>query len=108
MDPFRNDQTVDRRRRLLVGGATGALPLTAGLPRVQSDNEKTPASPSVKETISFAPLKHFDIGVLNVAYVEAGLVDGPPVFFCTAGPTTSTARRRESRKLERRPRKKAR
>ena len=40
---------------------------------------------------SFGPLKQIDAGVLNVGYAEAGPADGPPSFFCTAGPTTFTA-----------------
>ena len=38
-----------------------------------------------------APVKQIDAGVLNVGYAEAGPADGPRVFCCTAGPTTSTA-----------------
>ena len=40
---------------------------------------------------SLGPLKQIDAGVLNVGYAEAGPADGPRSFFCTAGPTTSTA-----------------
>jgi pimeloyl-ACP methyl ester carboxylesterase len=82
MDRSRTDQTIDRQRRLLVGGAAaviaGVIPFIAVSARAQSVIGTTTATPPLN-AISFAPLKRVYAGVLNIAYAEAGPADGPPV-----------------------------
>ena len=59
-----------------------------------------PAKPAADN--SFGRIKQIDAGLLNVAYAEAGPVEVPRSFFCTAGPMTFTALPR-SRRCWRRP-----
>jgi pimeloyl-ACP methyl ester carboxylesterase len=66
------------RRSLLAGAAMAAVAAQFGV--LPSAN----AQPGVQ--VPFGPLKHVDAGLLNVAYAEAGSVDGPPVILLHGWP----------------------
>lgn len=86
-----------RSRRHFLGAATAAvaaaeLGLTA--PAQGRSGEEKPEVPPTAEpgaNKSFSSLKQKAAGVLNVGYAEAAPRTDAPSFFCTAGPTTSTA-----------------
>src|SRR5262245_36758985 len=91
---IRIEQTeqIDRQRRGLLSAAAGAvvaipLGLTA-LAQAQSGLAKAASLPAVKPgtNTTFAPLKHVDAGVLNVAYAEAGPANGPVVILLHGWP----------------------
>ena len=64
--------SLDRGRRLLLGAALSGV---ATAVFAQSGPAVRPARAAPSERM--APLKHIDAGVLNIAYYEAGPVDGP-------------------------------
>jgi pimeloyl-ACP methyl ester carboxylesterase len=66
--------SVDRRRRLLLGAALSGL---AGQALAQGTLPASP--PRAPSSARLEPLRHVDAGVLNVAYYEAGPADGPAV-----------------------------
>ena len=71
-----NDRTDMRRRGLLRGAVAGAsiagLSLAVGGSVASAKGFASPA-------LALAHLKNVDAGVLNIAYYEAGLADGPAV-----------------------------
>jgi hypothetical protein len=93
MDTIKPSDKIDHRRRRFFGTAgmtiAAAQFAITGAAKAQPGETK-PAVPATRpETnTSFAALKQIDAGLLNVGYAEAGPADGPPSFFCTAGPTT--------------------
>src|SRR5258708_39360897 len=64
--------SVNRRRRLLLGAALSGIP---GRAFAQADAPVRPAPPPSLRRM--APLKHVGAGVLNTAYYEEGPTDGP-------------------------------
>ena len=76
MHKMRTLETIDHRRRLIVGAA--AITLAAvelGMSR------RAQAAQS-----SFGALKDIDAGVLKVGYAETGPADGPPVILLHGWP----------------------
>lgn len=69
-------ETIDRRRRYVIGAAATALAF-AGL----GGSKLAKAA-----TVSFGPLKEVDVGVLRVGYAEEGPADGPPVILLHGWP----------------------
>jgi len=63
---------VDRRRRLLLGAALSGV--TAKVFAQDATPARTVRAPSSQR---LEPLRHADAGVLDIAYYEAGPVDGP-------------------------------
>jgi pimeloyl-ACP methyl ester carboxylesterase len=66
--------SVDRRRRLVLGAALSGL---AGRALAQATPSASP--PRAPSSARLQPLRHVDAGVLNVAYYEEGPTDGPAV-----------------------------
>ena len=64
--------SVDRRRRLLLGAALSGV---AG--RALRPGRRAGASGRAPSSRRMEPLKHVDAGVLNIAYYEEGPADGP-------------------------------
>ena len=64
--------SVDRRRRLLLGAALSGV---ASRAFAQADAPARPVRAPPSERME--PLKHVDAGVLNIAYYEEGPADGP-------------------------------
>src|SRR5947199_4886608 len=64
--------SVDRRRRLILGAALSGVAAKAFA-------QAGPAAPSLRAPSStrLEPLRHVDAGVLNIAYYETGPADGP-------------------------------
>ncbi len=64
--------SVDRRRRLILGAALSGVAAKAFA-------QAGPSAPPVRTPPSsrLEPLRHVDAGVLNIAYYEAGPADGP-------------------------------
>jgi pimeloyl-ACP methyl ester carboxylesterase len=73
------------RRRFFGVAATGIAVAKFGL--LGSANAQA-VEPKATQTVgaSFGPLKQIDAGLLNVGYVEAGLVDGPVVILLHGWP----------------------
>lgn len=83
---------IDEHRRLIVGvAALGAVsaPLavlsSASARALAGAASMTPGSASAAST-PLGPLKHVRAGVLDVAYVDSGPADGPPVFLLHGWP----------------------
>jgi pimeloyl-ACP methyl ester carboxylesterase len=84
-----NLERIDlHRRHLLTGAAVTAA--AAGFGTLTSANAQSakPTLAPVKPgtNVSFGPLKQVNAGVLNIAYAEAGPVDGPPVILLHGWP----------------------
>ena len=76
MDKTKAPETIDYRRRLIVGAsAITFAAIELGMNR--------PARAAVN---SFGALKQINAGVLNVGYAEAGPADGPPVILLHGWP----------------------
>jgi pimeloyl-ACP methyl ester carboxylesterase len=91
MNADRAADQIDRCRRYFVGAAALAAAsrfAIIGVAKAQSGTTTQAKLPAVKPgaNTSFAPLKQIDAGVLNVAYAEAGLPDGPPVILLHGWP----------------------
>ena len=82
-------EVIDRDRRRFIGtAAAGAAAVQLGL---LTSAEAQPAKPKLLDTkpgthASFGSLKQIDAGVLNVGYVDAGPVSGPPVLLLHGWP----------------------
>jgi pimeloyl-ACP methyl ester carboxylesterase len=72
----RTRETIDQRRRLLVGAAAMTLAVI----------ELAVANPVRAAQNAFGPIKQIDAGVLNIGYAEAGPADGPPVILLHGWP----------------------
>ncbi|MFT4116937.1 alpha/beta fold hydrolase [Bradyrhizobium sp.] len=85
-------QEIDHDRRRFLGSAVlgvAAAPLVLGSPAfAQSGARPATGLPAIKPgaTVSFAPLKQIDAGVLNVGYAEAGSADAPVVILLHGWP----------------------
>jgi pimeloyl-ACP methyl ester carboxylesterase len=76
MDRTRTFETIDHRRRLIVGAAAMTVAaIELGMNR-----------PVRAAQTSFGALKEIDAGVLKVGYAEAGPADGPPVILLHGWP----------------------
>jgi pimeloyl-ACP methyl ester carboxylesterase len=75
MDPKETDDGVDRERRWLCGSAAAAVAA------VQTGLLSMPSAAAGAQ-----PVKRISAGVLDVAYAEAGPVDGPPVILLHGWP----------------------
>ena len=80
---------IDHNRRRLLGASAIAIAAAQFglLAPAEAQSAKT-ALPDIRPgtNVSFAPLKHIDAGVLNVAYAEAGPADGAPVILLHGWP----------------------
>jgi pimeloyl-ACP methyl ester carboxylesterase len=89
MDALRTEQRVNLFRRRLIGTAAmtaAAVPLgLLATEKAYATQALVPAVAAVAN-ISFAPLRHVRAGLLDVAYAEAGPVDGPPVILLHGWP----------------------
>ncbi len=76
------------RRHLLTGAALAAAAAQLGMPPSAHAQSAKATLPLIKlgTHTSLGPLKQIDAGVLNVAYAEAGPVDGPPVILLHGWP----------------------
>ena len=94
MDKISTTETIDNRRRRLVGAAAltvaaaefgmiGSTAAEAG--KAKPTAMRATTRPPTTHT-SFGPLKQIDAGVLNVGYAEAGPADGPPVILLHGWP----------------------
>jgi len=72
----RTRETIDQRRRLLVGAA--AITFAAA--------ELGTRKPAKAAANSFGAIKQIDAGVLNIGYAEEGPADGPPVILLHGWP----------------------
>ena len=73
------DDLINKQRRGFLGVAASTLALAQfGLAGVADAASVKPAA-SIETLAGFGALQHVDAGVLNVAYVDAGPADGPPV-----------------------------
>jgi pimeloyl-ACP methyl ester carboxylesterase len=84
-------EEINPDRRRFVGTATAALTAAQfGLAAAAQAQPRiaTPTKTAGKAGThtSFGPLKNVNAGVLNIAYVEAGPVDGPPVLLLHGWP----------------------
>ena len=85
-------EVINRRRRYFFGAAAataaaaqlGIMDSVNAQPGPTRQAQEAPLNPGANK--SFAPLKHIDAGVLNVAYAEAGPPDGPPVILLHGWP----------------------
>ena len=89
MDTLRTTENIDRdRRRFFSAAAMTAAAAQFGMlasANAQPAQAKLPAIKPGTHT-SLGPLKQIDAGVLNIAYVEAGPADGPPVILLHGWP----------------------
>lgn len=89
MDTQKQSESIDQRRRFLVGGAA-VIPAAALLgiapPAGAQTGRVNPTAVKLSTNSSLGPLKCIDAGVLNVAYAEAGPSEGPPVILLHGWP----------------------
>jgi len=82
-----NFEKIDHHRRNLLGAV--AITAAAAQFGMLVSAGAQPAKPTLIKSntnASFAPLKHIDAGLLNIAYAEAGPADGPPVILLHGWP----------------------
>jgi pimeloyl-ACP methyl ester carboxylesterase len=89
MDTLRTTENIDQDRRRFFGAA--AMTAAAAQFGMLASANAQPAQaklPAIKPGThtSLGPLKQIDAGVLNIAYVEAGPADGPPVILLHGWP----------------------
>jgi pimeloyl-ACP methyl ester carboxylesterase len=88
MDTTLAPETIDRRRRSIMGAAT----ITIAAAQLGLDVPARAASGGADQTIAlqpiqkFATLKQIDTGILSVGYAEAGPADGAPVILLHGWP----------------------
>jgi len=81
MDKTNTPETIDHRRRRVIGAAAIAIAAV----------ELGIARPAKAAQNSFGALQQVNAGVLNIGYAEEGPADGPPVILCMVGLMTSIA-----------------
>ena len=80
------DDLINKQRRGFLGMAASTLALAQiGLAGIADAAPEKPAA-STGTPAGFGALQHVDAGVLNVAYVDAGPADGPPVILLHGWP----------------------
>jgi pimeloyl-ACP methyl ester carboxylesterase len=82
MSRTESPETVDRRRRQVIGAAAisfAAIELGINVPA------RAAPAPQASQN-SFDPLKQIDAGILSVGYAEVGPTDGPPVILLHGWP----------------------
>lgn len=86
MDTLLASETIDYRRRSIIGAA--AIMAAADTSMTVPATAASPANraAAVSPQISFATLKQIDAGVLNVGYAESGPADGAPVILLHGWP----------------------
>src|SRR5688572_10400221 len=82
-------EKIDHHRRHLLGAASltaAAAQLGMLAPGNAQSTKATLPLTKPGTSVSFAPLKQINAGVLNVAYAEVGPADGPPVILLHGWP----------------------
>jgi pimeloyl-ACP methyl ester carboxylesterase len=81
-------EDIDEQRRRLFGAAAITLAAAPFVTTSAAVAQEGPAKSAggVGSTASFAPLKHIDAGLLDVAYAEAGPAGGPVVILLHGWP----------------------
>src|SRR5476649_684619 len=90
MTTIEQPEDINRPRRRLFGVAAVTIAAAQlgvmAAARAQSGDGQPMPSPRSGMNTSFAPLKQIDAGLLNIAYAEAGPVDGPAVILLHGWP----------------------
>jgi pimeloyl-ACP methyl ester carboxylesterase len=90
MTTIEQPEDINRPRRRLFGVAAVTIAAAQlgvmAAARAQSGDGQPMPSPRSGMNTSFTPLKQIDAGLLNIAYAEAGPVDGPAVILLHGWP----------------------